>query len=104
MNRHLLTDDNAQNNFLFQEAGNCVLIQGFFYYRPRTKLREGNIFTGMWPRGGGYGPREYGLGGRVSVGGGGVIILILPLQRGEEATSAGGIHPTKMLSCFCNVV
>ena len=54
--------------------------------------------------GGGYGPREYGLGGRVSVGGGGVIILIPPLQRGEEATSAGGIHPTKMLSCFCNVV
>ena len=63
MNRYLLTDDNAQNNFLFQEAGNCVLIQGYFYYQPPTKLREGNIFTGMCPRGWGNGPGEYGPGG-----------------------------------------
>ena len=59
-------------------------MQGYFYYRPPTKLREGNIFTGMCPRGWGYGPEEDGLGGRVSVGGGGGLVYLFPLSREER--------------------
>ena len=44
--------------------------------------------------GGGMVPGNMVPGGRVSVRGGWVSILIPPLQRGEEASSAGGIHPT----------
>ena len=54
-------------------------------YRPQTKLREGNVFTGVCDS-------VHG-GGAWSQGG----CLVEPLPR--TAAAAGGTHPTGMHSC-----
>ena len=57
-----------------------------YYYRPQTKLRKGNVFTGVCDS-------VHRVGGAWSRGGGGV----------SAATAAGITHPTGMYSSFKNV-
>ena len=50
----------------------------FHFYRPQTKLREGNVFTPVC--------QPFCLGGA-------------GVRPGETATEAGSTHPTGMYSC-----
>ena len=73
------------------------------YYRPQTKLREGNVFTGVcdsvhtgdaWS-GGGLVPGVVPGPGECLVPGGGCL-----MEAPRTATAADGTHPTGMHSCF----
>ena len=72
------------------------------YYRPQTKLREGNVFTGVCDsvhRGGRClvpgGVWSRGVPGPGGSGPGGCLVETPP----RTATAAGGTHPTGMHSC-----
>ena len=74
-----------------------------FHYRPQTKLREGNVFTGIYDsvHRGSLVPGVSGLGGTCSGGG---YLLRGSLVPGGDARwrwyAAGGTHPTGLHSCF----
>ena len=98
------------------------LVRFYSGYCPQTKLREGNVFTGVCDsvhRGvcllpgacllpeGGSGPRRGCLlwgGGAWSQGGWGQVVWSRGVPGVETppttATAAGGTHPTGMHSCF----
>ena len=80
-----------------------------YFYRPQTKLREGNVFTGVcdsvhrgsvWSQGGAW------SGGGVPAPEGGVWSGGSGPERvpggdpPRTATAAGGTHPTGMRSCL----
>ena len=70
-----------------------VILNIFPYYRPQTKLREGNVFTGVCD--------SLHRGGCLVLGGsgpGGCLVETPP----RTATAAGGTHPTGMHSCWLN--
>ena len=85
---------------------------GAYYYRPPTKLGEGNVFTGVclftwgryvWyqvPSGGGW-VCESGLG----MCGGDVLGWYSPppVLTSSGATEAGGMHHTGMHSCILRI-
>ena len=79
------------------------LILSAIHYRPQTKLREGNVCTGVCDsvhRGGVSAPSWVpGPGGSLpgGVSGPGGCLVETPWT----ATAAGGTHPTGMHSC-CN--
>ena len=73
------------------------------YYRPQTKLREGNVFTPVCHsvQGGVYPSMQWAKWGCVTgvcnQGGVGPGGCTTPTPTGQQA---GGTHPTGMLSCF----
>ena len=92
-------------------------IQVLHFYRPQTKLRKGNVFTGVCDsvhRGGVPGPEgvwSWGVpapGGHLLLGrgclvwGGGAWSEGVPSgDPPGTATAVGGTHPTGMHSCVC---
>ena len=80
------------------------------FYRPQTKLREGNLFTpvcqSFCSQGDVHGRRSvHGRGcawqGTCVAGGG---MRGGGVWAGEMATEAGGTHPTGMHSCYGNIL
>ena len=73
------------------------------FYRPQTKLREGNVYTPVYQSfclQGGLLLGDLHLGGGSTSGGGGEVGHTPPSDTTGYGQRAGGTHPTGMHSCL----